>query len=172
MRKFTTEHTVYTFDELSDEAKEYALEKMRESEQEFGFHFLSDDMTEHLTEVLLPEAKIKYSPENLKVYYSLSYCQGDGAMFEGVVKWRGYEVAIKQSGHYYHYNSKTFYIETRHGNEAKQSVYDQFNEIYVDICQKLARYGYDQIEYTLSDEALKETIEANEYEFYENGRMA
>lgn len=171
MRTFTTEHTVYKFNELSDEAKEKALEKQREFEGE-DMPFLTEDMQDHLTEVLLPEHKIKYEKSNLRIYYSLSYSQGDGAMFEGTFKWRGYDVAVEQSGHYSHYNSKSINIETRHGNDASKKVYEEFNEIYVEICQKLEKYGYDEIEYRLKDETLIETIEANEYEFYEDGRIA
>lgn len=167
MRKFTTEHTVYEFDELSKDAQDKAIQDWRDRED---FPWLSDDMNNEL-EYLLEQAKISYEfTPNL--YYSLSYSQGDGAMFEGTVKWRGYTVTIKQSGHYYHENSKSIDIETRAGNDAKESVYEQFNEVYVDICRKLERYGYDQMEHALSEENVAQWIRENEYEFYADGSMA
>lgn len=169
MRTFTTTHTVYTFDELSRVAKERAVENERVSVNEMGFDDLSDALEEHLKE-LLDDAKIKHE-NNLRVYYSFSYSQGDGAMFEGTFKWRGYTVAVKHEGMYYHYNSKSFGIETRHGNDAKPELYAKFNELYIDIAQKLEKYGYDYIEYETADEQLIENIKANEYEFYDDGRM-
>lgn len=168
MRKYITEHTVYNFNELSQEAKEKAIEQFRDNE---NFYFLSDDMQYHL-EGLLKDNKITYG-ELPKVFYSLSWSQGDGAMFEGRIYWKSYTADIKQSGHYYHYNSKNIELySTKTDKEASDKVYDQFNDLYVDICKKLERYGYDCIDYALSEEAIIETIEANEYEFTKEGALA
>jgi hypothetical protein len=154
---------------LSDEAKQKAIDNEREAIQESGFEWLPDDMQYKLDELLaIHKLKANGTP---KVYYRLSYSQGDGAMFEGTFQWRGYEVAIKQAGMYYHSNSKHIYIETRYGNEAKQSVYDEFDELYTDMSRELERYGYDVIEDAESDESIVEILKANECEFYEDGSM-
>lgn len=168
MRTFTTTHTVYNFDELSDEAKEKALNYFRENN---WYDFLGDDLQYKLEE-LLKDNNIHFD-ELPKVYYSLGYSQGDGVMFEGTVKWKYYTVEIRQSGHYYHYNSKQFwnFENSRTGREVSDKVYKQFDELYVRICKELEKYGYDIIEYEQSEEYLKEMIEGNEYEFTEDGKL-
>jgi len=170
MRTYTTRHTVYGFDELAKDVQAKVIEKFAQDEYEHGLNFMTEDMTAYLLDELLPRHKMKTN--NAKIYYRLSYSQGDGAMFEGTIQWRGYTVSIRQSGHYYHYNSKEFTIETRHGNDAKESVYDLFNDLYVEICKDLAKYGYEYIDGATSIETVTENIRANEYEFYEDGRLA
>jgi hypothetical protein len=170
MRTYTTTHTVYTFDELNDAAKEKALEQMRTSEWEIGLEsWLSDFMNESLAELL---TKYKMKCDDAKVYYSLGYSQGDGAMFEGTVIWRHYEATIRHQGMYYHYNSKDIELLTKAGNGVSLQLQEQFNNIYVELCQELEKAGYAAIEAAMTDEALADTIRANEYEYYKDGRMA
>lgn len=167
MRTFTTTTTVYKFDELSDEAKEKALQEHTENNY---MPFLSADMNERLHE-LLGENKLKYD-EQPEVLYSLSYSQGDGAMFEGTVYYKAWRVDISHSGHYYHENSKDLDITSvKTGNDAPDKVYSEFNELYVSICKELEQYGYDQIEWQNSEEYFAEMCEANEYEFTKDGVM-
>lgn len=170
MRKFTTEHTVYDFDELSDAAKEKAIDQQREFVNESTGDWLPDDLSYKLEE-LLKQHKITYS-ELPKVYYSLNYTQGDGAMFEGIVEWRRYRATITHEGMYYHYNSKDIELLTKTGNGVALQTIKTFNDLYVSICQELERYGYDCLDQALADENLVEDIKANGYEFYEDGRIA
>lgn len=169
MRTFTTTHTVYTYDELSDQAKEKARQWWIDG---LEYDDLSDAMSEHLTEVLLP--KYKMQCDDAKVYYSLSYSQGDGAMFEGTVYWKSWRVDVRQSGHYYHYNSKTFWNteSVKTGKDMPDETAKLFNEQYVALCQELEKYGYDYIEYEQETEVIEDNIRANEYEFYEDGKIA
>jgi len=165
MRIQTDSYKVYNFDELERDIQEKVLNKFRENED---FPCMSEDLSYEL-ETLLKIYKIKYN-DTPKLYYSLSYSQGDGVMFEGTVYWKSYVAIIKQSGHYYHYNSKEielFSIKT--DKDASEKVYKEFNGIYVDICQKLEKIGYDNIDYILDEKNITENIEANEYEFKENG---
>lgn len=143
MKTITKVYEVYNYEELTDEAKEKALAKWVEGND---YYFLSDYLNERLHE-LLEENKIadtndtsKAGTKPTQVQYSLSCCQGDGAMFEGVFMWKGYTVKVKHSGHYTHYNSKT-----------------------IDI------YKYDFIEYEDSMEAFEQACEANEYTFTIDG---
>ena len=168
MRVQIDTYNVYNFDELSEDVQEKVLDKFRENRD---LPFLSEDLSEYLAEKL-KDNKITYK-EMPEVFYSLSYCQGDGVMFEGTVYWKSYTAKIKQSGHYYHYNSKNIELfSTKTDKEASDKVYQQFNDIYVDMCKELEKYGYEQIDYALSEKAIKETIDANEYEFTENGCIA
>lgn len=170
MRTFTTTHTVYTFDELSDEAKQKAIEKQRDFENEYGLkHWLPDEMDYQLSELL---RRYKMKCDDAKVYYSLTHSQGDGAMFEGTVYWGAWRIEVRQSGHYYHYNSKQFwnFESVKTGREPSDKTLSKFNEAYVALCRELERAGYHAIDYALSDEVLIENIKANGHEFYEDGR--
>jgi hypothetical protein len=173
MRTFTTTHTVYDFDELSDQAKQTAIEKHREFINEIGFDDLSGAMTEYLQDTLLPKYGMKC--DDATVYYSLNYCQGDGAMFTGNVEWKSWQCEVRQNGHYYHYNSKQFwnFQSIKTGREPRNDqVENDFNDAYVSLCRELEKYGYDYIEYETSDDTIIDNIKANEYEFYEDGKLA
>lgn len=106
--------------------------------------FLTDDLMEILKQEL-EDNKIK-EQSGLKHFFSLSYCQGDGYMFEGNFKWKNYFVSIKHSGHYYHSYCSEIYVETISGNEAKDSVQEEFKELYHSICSKMEKKGYEIIE--------------------------
>jgi hypothetical protein len=168
MKTVTKTYKVYTFPELSKDAKEKALNKWNENND---FPFLEEYLHDQCEE-LLKQNKIK--GDLTAVSYSLSYCQGDGAMFEGTFEWEKYTAVIKHSGHYYHYNSKTIELigENEHGTfDADEETYTQFDELYVTICKKLADTGYKEIEYQQSAEVFAETCEANGYNFLSDGTM-
>tara|TARA_R110000868_G_C10821175_1_gene758643 strand:- start:590 stop:1126 length:537 start_codon:yes stop_codon:yes gene_type:complete len=175
MKTITKEYKLYTFDELSQEAKDKAREDFNHDND---YPFLADNMAEKLHELLV-ENKIKDENDTSKadtkptqVLYSLGYSQGDGAMFEGTFYWKGYTVKIKHSGNYSHSNSKNMDIDYTDCDEnAPQEAYDKFEAIYQKICKELEQYGYNQIEYEDSEEYFAETCEANEYTFLLSGKM-
>jgi hypothetical protein len=73
---------------------------------------------------------------------------------------------------YYHYNSKNIELWDESGEvslDAEEKVYCEFNDLYVDICQKLEKHGYNYIEAEDEDSVVDETILANEYTFLVNG---
>jgi len=156
--------TLYNFDELSKEVQAKVLQNFRDDDE---CEYLPDDMQYYFKE-LARENNINVI--NSKIYYSLSYCQGDGAMFEGYFQWRGYNVNIKHAGRYYHYNSKDITITDDEGNDIDDGqIYEEFNTLYVSICKELARYGYDCIDSHNSDENLIDMIQANNYLFTNKG---
>lgn len=71
--------TVFLFKELSEEAKEKAIEQARESGQ-----FTFDD-PDFLTDLFVRDLEDHYQLGTMKVYWSLGYCQGDGVCFDGKV---------------------------------------------------------------------------------------
>lgn len=154
---------VYTFDELSPEAIEKAREWWKKSDD---FPFLEEYMSDELNQ-LLKENKIVTLEEPI-IYYSLSYCQGDGAMFAGTVEWQGHTILVKQRGNYYHYNSKEITLPEFEG-ENEDAIVSKFNDVYVDICKELEKRGYDYIENERSNEVVDENILANEYIFTADG---
>lgn len=168
MRAIT--RTLYTFDELSEKAQEKALEHHRDIQD---FPFLGDDMFEYLQE-MLAENKITYETDP-DVYYSLSYSQGDGAMFTGTFEWNKYLITIEHSGLYYHENSAD--IDIRHGNNTPLSshehdkVFPKFKDLYNALCIKLRDFGYSVIEEENSKEYISDFFNDNGYEFYEEGTV-
>lgn len=159
--------TVYSIKELAPEAQEKARQAFIADDD---YSFLEDDMNWKLEE-LLKDNRIKIV-DNAKVYYSLSYCQGDGAMFEGDYEWNGYSVHIKHSGHYYRSNCKDLDIVDEEGNETEtDEPHVAFEAIYQKICKELEKFGYDVVEQYESMENFIETCEANDYTFTLSGKM-
>ncbi len=158
---------MYEFDELSDKAKERALQDWNE---------YNDDpfMQSHMINVLkekLDERKIKYDVDSIDVQYSLSYCQGDGFMFEGVFEIGKYTAKVKHSGCYYHSKSRTIEWLDIDGNDADMEggMYKDFVKMYEEVCKEMERIGYDEIEYQRSEENFQQECEGNGYMFEENG---
>lgn len=162
--------TLYEYSELSDKAKERALREWNDG---------NDDplMQSHMINLLKEELDargIKYKEDSIDVRYSLSYCQGDGFMFEGEIEWKQYTIYIKHAGHYYHSYSKSVEMQETENlgwhieNEKDEQ---EFEELYQEICKKMEQAGYEHIEWFTSEEVFIETCEANGYTFRENGEM-
>ena len=190
MRIITIEKTLYLFDELSDSAKNKALDKLRELND---FQFESECVLEDAKEI----AKI-LGIDIKKIYYSGFSSQGDGACFtwsynhrqdvEKLIKeyapldTKLHDIAlllelsaplratIEHTSRYYH--AETMQI-TCYGmdDEEVTSEVDSLES----ALKAFANWIYDQLEkqydYTNSEEHLKEMIEANEYEFSIEGKL-
>jgi len=167
---------LYDFDELSDEAKSKALDNHNEHNDH---DFLSENLNDYLSQ-LLEEAEIK--TDNAKLFYSLGYCQGDGVCFEGDFEYKGVNISGRHSGNYYHSNSVNIEaeeIENDDDDDLKSDLNEivqeeaeaEFKEVYQEICDKIEKAGYGEIEYNQSEEAFKEMCDANEYTFESNGIM-
>ena len=165
MKKYTVD--IYNYTELNDKAKEKAREWYKEGDE---LPFLPEDIKEHAIE-LLKENKIEVS-EDIKVYYSLSHCQGDGVMIEFTGTWKNLNVTVKQSGHYNHERSTSIDISTEMGDDVYEEVYAEFTEnVYVPLCIKLRDSGYDTIESMSNDEFVSDALTVNDYEFYSDGTL-
>lgn len=172
--------TLYEYSELSKEAKEKAHRHY--VEQEFDDASLTvhlDNLVQELLEKhgieVLSTADGKYDSKYAKLYYSLSHCQGDGIMFEGIFsfptetekeggQWKKYQVKVKQSGHYSHSHSKTVEVEPE--NEAVEK---EFEIVYQKICKELEQSGYAHIDDLQSEGYFEEECNANEWTFREDG---
>jgi len=164
---------VYKFNELSEKVKEKVINRFREHED---YIMLKDN----LTEMLHDELK-KHNIEvlsNLKLGYSLSNSQGDGVNFTGVFEWDNNVVTItKTNYHYEHYKTVTKEYERFDSDNDNIYLSDEeynkldidFSIIYKQICAVIESAGYDEIEYRLKESTIIENIEANDYEFYDNG---
>ena len=140
MRKIEKIINVYNFDELSEGAKQKALTDRIECEHDIYCECcLEEDMTEFAKDLLNSHF------ENAKfdsVYYSLAYCQGDGAMIE-------FSIGIEDFNKYYHvFNDEEMRflldydiiekIEVKHvGRYYHKYAFD------INICYNNANWEYD-----------------------------
>lgn len=173
MKTITKKYKVFTFEELSQEAKDKAREDFNNTD--FTLDFLEDDLREYIHEEL-EEAGLKVIGENttahhsIRPYYSLSYCQGDGLMFEAYLEdKKGNTFIIKHSGHYYHERSTDITGIDQEGNDIDTKDFEE--NIYIPICERIRDRGYTEIEFMQSEETFADTCEANEFTFLEDGRI-
>lgn len=171
---------VYTIDELDEKAQEHARSAWAEIND---YYFLIDELSEQLHQLLKDRGIIdlndtsKPGTKPTQVMYSLNYCQGDGAMFEGAFiythKGKQYLITVKHAGRYYHCNSKTIEVSTEDVEEVDEcgEVEKAFNVEYVEICKELERAGYRSIEYEDSMEKFFEMCSANDYLFTVDGEL-
>jgi len=162
----TVTYKVYNFNELSYKAKQNAIDKWYEKED---YPMLAEELTESC-KALLEDKKITH--DDLKLYYSLACCQGDGLCFIGKFQWKKYRISITHNYRYYFAKSTAITLEDEEGNEVyDKDVIEQFTNIYLDICGKLEKEGYSTLEYRMDFEEMQENCEANEYTFTDDGVM-
>ena len=128
--------------------------------------FLSENLTEQLKYILT-----KNEPQDLKVYFDLSYSQGSGFMFEtSTIKYKNATFRVAQEGNYYHENNKSITslsyknkycgeLCTKKEQEEFNKLYDEFNIFYVGLCQEMAKIGYEYIEETEQENILRQGFE-------------
>ena len=164
MKIITETYKVFTFDELTQEAKDKAREDFNQYDD---FTFLRDDLREYLHEGL---TELQYTHDEITPLYSLSHSQGDGLMFEGSVTDKdGNTFSIKHYGHYHHEQSTSISGEDKEGEEIDTEDFE--NNVYIPLCKSVRDRGYEIIDYNQSEENFSETCDANEYTFLENGTM-
>ena len=177
MKTVTVTKTVFTLDELSGTARQNALEKMNAWMYDY---IESDEITEYLNGELVTELTGEFIGQistnelqkrtGLKLNWSLSHSQGDGVAIYGTVyaadapklEWHNADNARltrNEYGTYYsHYNTFDVVVcgEDENGNyttldgDAGEAIAEQFR----DICRKLERLGYEQIEALTNEEAI------------------
>ena len=164
----TTTVKTYDFEELGEEAKSKACEWYRSINE---YDFLKDSLENDLA-LRLEEQGLSYS--EIRVFYSLSYCQGDGVMFEADgLEWEGYTVNVKHGGRYYHENSGEYTFYDKDGEEYwTEGLKAKFHAWYAPLCESLARFGYDEIEYENRDEVIGEYLQDSSHQFLEDGTLA
>lgn len=167
MKIVTKKYKVYEFKELSKEAKDKVIEKYYEMED---YPFLAENLTESC-KTLLEENKIKYN-EDLRLGYSLTYSQGDGLNFVGSFEWKKYHIIITHSYDYEFASASEITIMNEESEEIdNEKIKEQFKTIYLDICEKLEKEGYSELEYRMNYKEMQEHCEVNDYNFLEDGTM-
>lgn len=183
----TIEVPIYTYDELSQSAKDRVKQWL--NEDDWGLtELLESDLSDHYC---IPDAKLSYS---------LASCQGDGVSFTG--QWEGEEMLsiiskayegnvpprlakalpyftlkfTRISHHYAHaYTVQTELYSDRYLSDNIYRLIEQaekvINNYRISICKSLDKTGYAEIEYQYTDEYASETCKRNDYEFYEDGSL-
>lgn len=186
MKQVTVTETVFLLEELSDTAREKAIEKMRMALYD---NIDSSQITEHLNGELYAALTGTYDGHidtkelskrvGLTIEWSLSHCQGDGVSIYGTlnrsdalnVNWGGADNATftrNSHGHHYsHENCMTIALfeyddETGYEIDAESDATEMFAEQFRDLCRELARSGYAEIENLTSEQEVIYYLEWSE----------
>ncbi len=190
------------FDELSDEAKNYAIENERNSGRRFD-----DDEASFLTEDFQYQLAEK-GFEAVKAYWSLGYCQGDGVAFYGRVftddfkakdpkagklierlEKAGDEISIEITGannRYHHCNSMTVEVDFENETDDEdlparlkialpvwREDFESFlSEKVKEISDELEKSGYAEIDYHYQDETINRDLSKLEDLYEKDGTRA
>jgi hypothetical protein len=185
MKQVTVTETVFILGELSDTAREKALEKMRMALYD---NIDSSQITDHLNGELYSALTGTYDGEistkelskrvGLTIEWSLSHSQGDGVAIYGTlnrsdalnVNWGGADNATftrNSHGHHYsHENCMTIALFTSDDDgcsiDADTDTTEMFAEQFRDLCRELARSGYAEIENLTNEQAVLDHLEWSE----------
>ena len=127
MKTITITKNLYTFDELDEKAKE------RVRQWYLDDPIRTDIFTEDITEAFLKE---EFPESNLKVQYSLNYCQGDGLNIFGALNL--YDFLPKWEANEKEKKTIEFYIDN-----SIQNYYFTENKKYNYSCKFLDRKNID-----------------------------
>lgn len=149
MRKYTIEHVVYKFEELSKESQEKALDNMYDINTDHDWwEFIYEDANLVGLEI---------------TGFDLARRDITGKLIENMQQ--VCDNILRSHG-----NTCDTYVTAeknkhRHGEDNEEQFEKDLLEDYLKILQ-------EEYDYLTSEEAIIETIKANEYEFYEDGRLA
>ena len=206
MRK--KEYGVYTFDELSKDVQQKAIDRLRDVNTDFEWY-------EHILDDCHHRLKL-YGFDNARILWSGFSSQGDGACFTGTMDVDGLQsfieacdlckkyknlynaclrgkiyvdIEFSHNFNYYHAYSTSFHDRTEMQDNTELSgdiglEYSQLMDYiyaktannntigwYIDECNDIYKALESCYYYLISDEAIRETIEANECEFTKDGRI-
>jgi hypothetical protein len=195
MKPITVTRTVFTLDELSDTARQYALEKMSALLYDWiDASQITECLNGELLAMLTGECVGEISSKELtkrvglQIEWSLSNSQGDGVAIYGTLnsddapklEWGNGTTATltrnSLSNHYSHaytMNVSVFrYDEDGYEIDSDCPENEQFTDQIRDICRQLEQIGYDQIKWLTCEETVREYLN-NDYprRFTENGEI-
>jgi hypothetical protein len=217
-RQDTVTTTVYTYAELSDEAKEKARDRYRENNLDYEWWDSVYEDAVTMAALMGIEIDTRRDGKGPAISFSGFSSQGDGACFDGTYRYRkgalkaleaaaptGHQdeatgewvfhnsniklqlicrdlqliqrpflyklqATVKQRGHYYH--SGCTHIEVTHADDPYRDIGDAEDGIaqalrdFMDWIYARLEAEYDALN---SDEAIEDSIEANNCEFREDG---
>ena len=189
MQSMTVE--TYKYDELSEEAKEKALETMQDINTDYEWWDSAIEDAKEIGRIMGIEIS--------NIYFSGFSSQGDGAFFKGEYAYRKNSVKelieyapadeelhrivkelrivqgrdfyqlsanAKQTGYYY---DAEIAVSREDYKEMSKNAEESLKELLTDFMHWIYRTLEKEYEYLTSKEAIEETIRANEYKFTEDG---
>lgn len=161
----------YSFSELSEEAREKAIENAQQN----LYEWLSEqEITDYLEGKL--EEDLGSLPADITIAYSLSYCQGDGvALYGRIYREEAKDLAWPEGSHYvdlvrnswsnYYSHYNTFNLEVSDENDdpidlSGSAIEEQLRH----LCRRLETLGYRYIENESSRESAIRFLEDQERE--------
>ena len=198
METITREYTVYSYSELSEEAKE----KVRE------WYIDDNDRCYMLSDCWNASLEYDFIYSDLKVQWSLNYCQGDGVniygklklsdmmdkidfkhytkkeirFIEWVIKEYNPVITLPQNDHYAYCMADRIDLESDllwemkyNGiKNIKRDVLEKLNNdiiaYFENLCGHLEMSGYEYL-YEPDEEEIIEACEANDWKFTEEGKF-
>ena len=194
MRTETTTRTLYKFEELPEETREKVIENL------YDINVNYDEWSESVIDDAKTIGALM-GIDITNIYWSGFFSQGDGACFEGrfdqtrgalkavkeyapkdkelhriakglqTLKPFGIYANVKHSGHYYHEGCTN--IDVLH--DEKEITAEQ-EEACIELLRDFMKWIYKMLnadyDYLTSEEAIVETINANEFEFDSQGNLA
>ena len=182
----TKTYNVFTFEELTEEQKDKAINNYRDINTE--------DVDADVWVIEEWEEKLQRQGfEDAKINYSGFWSQGDGASFDCSVNLEQFikgrrciteykkqldafndgdiSIAITNNGHYCHeYTMQIDIIE-----DYNELITDKLEQFILEEARDQARKTYKALEdnynYQSSDESITETLKVNEYYFTEDGKI-
>lgn len=183
---------IYKFEELSEDAQQTAIDKFRNN-LEIYLDFFNEDAKEQIEKAgFYDDIKLQYSLSCCQVDGLSFSCKriewktieplftevlGQGKEKTAKLIFEYCSFICKGNDGRYCFASKndidfTFENYNREYQNIKEVVGNVLTKIenkYLELCKQLEKQGYSEIEYQQSDEAIKETILANDYEFTKDG---
>lgn len=155
----TIETQVFEYDELDEKAKEKARDWYKDNDD---MPFLSEFIDEKAHELLTAAG---FTVHELRMFYSLSYSQGDGASFDATLERDGHTYTTRVRGPIYVHEYMMQFSQ-----DDDEDVPDAIKNELRGIAKDIARAGYKYIAAERDNENVAEAIRANEYTFTASGK--
>jgi hypothetical protein len=180
----------YSITELTGTAKQKAKDLMHELLEDSFLDVIQDEINNYY----IPEFIHNKGFDAERVYYALSYSQGDGAMFEGrvndITKFTTNKRAIKvineygmyakftHKGRYYHEKSYDFTLDFPELKPTQYRLKEEFDkieqniiDIYEETCKEIYKQLRDHHNAITNEDSIIDFAEGNGYQFDERGRI-
>jgi len=194
MRLITTHTEAFKFAELDNNIKDKIIADWYDRED---YPFLEDDIKEELYQIseFWSETELQYSLRycqgdglsftgefELDKWLEKNYPNMKISVFDTVCNTIGRVYSKANEGHYC-YSSESdictqtednlFYYnhEYKRINQLIEEIENKIIDEYIEICNKLKKYGYSVIEYRMNYAEFEEFAESNEYEYRADGEQ-
>jgi hypothetical protein len=180
----------YSITELTGTAQQRAKDLMHELLEDSFLDVIQDEINNYY----IPDFIHNKGFDAERVYYALSYSQGDGAMFEGrvndITKFTTNKRAIKvineygvyakftHKGRYYHEKSYDFTLDFPELKPTQYRLKEEFDkieqniiDIYEETCKEIYKQLRDHHNAITNEDSIIDFAEGNGYQFDERGRI-